>query len=136
VDLVAPGCAMTTFQYNSYQQGCGTSMSSPMVAGVVGLMLSKNPGLTPAQITTMLKQSAVDLGAAGCDSTYGCVRLNALAAVNLAAGGGTKTNTTTTLVSNLNPSIVNQLVALTATVSPLTATGTVTFSDGGTTIGT
>jgi len=71
VDLVAPGCAMTTYQFNSYQSGCGTSMSSPMVAGVIGLMLSVKSSLTPTQITSMLQQSVNDLGAAGRDPVYG-----------------------------------------------------------------
>ncbi len=46
---------------------------------------------------------------------------------------------TATLVSSLNPSLVNQSVTLTATVSGQyggTATGTITFKQGGTTFGT
>ena len=44
--------------------------------------------------------------------------------------------TTTTLTSSLNPSKFGQAVTLTATVSPASATGTVTFKDGGTVLGT
>jgi hypothetical protein len=44
--------------------------------------------------------------------------------------------TTTTLTSSLNPAIVGQSITLTATVSPSSATGTVTFNDGATSIGT
>lgn len=44
--------------------------------------------------------------------------------------------TTTALVSSLNPAYVGQSVMLTATVSPTTATGTVTFYDGATALGT
>ena len=44
--------------------------------------------------------------------------------------------TTTTLRSSTNPSTLGQNVTLTATVSPATATGTVTFQDGSTPIGT
>ncbi len=40
-----------------------------------------------------------------------------------------------TLSSSLNPSVYNQSVIFTAAVSPNDATGTVTFTDGGTTIG-
>jgi serine protease len=39
-----------------YKQG--TSMSTPIVSGVVALMLSENPNLTPAQIESILKTSA------------------------------------------------------------------------------
>ncbi len=44
--------------------------------------------------------------------------------------------TTTTLTSDINPSTVGQNVTFTATVSPAAATGTVTFSDGATVLGT
>ena len=45
-------------------------------------------------------------------------------------------STTTTLASSLNPSTPGQSVTFTATVSPSAATGTVTFKDGATTLGT
>jgi len=44
--------------------------------------------------------------------------------------------TTTTLQSSPNPSSFGQSVTLTATVSPSTATGSVTFKDGSSTLGT
>jgi hypothetical protein len=44
--------------------------------------------------------------------------------------------TTTALVSSLNPSVDGESVTFTATVTPHTATGTLTFKDGSTTIGT
>src|SRR4029077_1069048 len=52
-----------------------------------------------------------------------------------------KTSTTTTLTSSRNPSIFGQSVTFTATASPVapgagTPTGTVTFLDGGSPIGT
>lgn len=47
-----------------------------------------------------------------------------------------KTATTTTVSSSLNPSFVGQSVTFTATVSPSTATGTVTFKAGQTVLGT
>ena len=50
-------------------------------------------------------------------------------------GGSVKTSTTTSLSSSLNPSTVGANVTLTATVSPASATGTVTFYDGSTVIG-
>jgi serine protease len=43
---------------DSYNYSVGTSFSTPMVAGVVGLMLSVNPKLTPAQIRSALQGSA------------------------------------------------------------------------------
>ncbi|MDB5307242.1 MAG: hypothetical protein JWO38_1444 [Gemmataceae bacterium] len=44
--------------------------------------------------------------------------------------------TTISLTSSANPSTVGQSIRLTATVSPGTATGTVTFKDGSTSLGT
>jgi RHS repeat-associated protein len=46
------------------------------------------------------------------------------------------TATTTVLTSSINPSYVSQNTVLTATVTPSAATGTVTFKDGSTTLGT
>jgi len=63
------------------------------------------------------------------DSNYNTSTANTVQTVN-------KANTATSLVSNLNPSIFGQLVTLTATVSPSSASGTVTFLDGGVTLGT
>jgi hypothetical protein len=45
-----------------------------------------------------------------------------------------KNATTTTLVSSINPSVTGQAVTYTATIAPSSATGTVNFTDGGTTI--
>lgn len=40
----------------------GTSFSSPIVAGVVANMLAANPGLTPAQVESILKNTASPFG--------------------------------------------------------------------------
>ena len=52
------------------------------MAGVAALVIQANLGLlTPAQIRTILEQSADDLGKAGNDDFYGLGRVNALRAV-------------------------------------------------------
>jgi serine protease len=43
---------------DSYNYSVGTSFSSPLVAGAIGLMLSVKPDLTPAQIKQLLQSSA------------------------------------------------------------------------------
>jgi subtilisin family serine protease len=46
-----------------YGLGRGTSQAAPHVTGVVALMRSVNPKLTPAQVLKVLQETAVDLGA-------------------------------------------------------------------------
>jgi len=60
----------------------GTSSSTPKIAGVVALMLSKNSSLTPAQVKSILRQTAKDIDATGVDDKTGTGRVDALAAVN------------------------------------------------------
>lgn len=60
----------------------GTSSSTPKVAGIVVLLLSKNRFLTPLQVKTILRNTAKDIGAAGVDDATGAGRVNALAALN------------------------------------------------------
>ena len=60
--VVAPGVDVySTFPGNTYGLSNGTSMAAPHVAGVVALMLSANPNLTPDQVRQIIIGSAVDL---------------------------------------------------------------------------
>ncbi len=59
----------------------GTSAAAPDTAAVAALLLDKNDCRTPAQIQAALTTSAVDLGAAGYDGTFGAGRLDALGAI-------------------------------------------------------
>lgn len=65
-----------------YRYLSGTSMAAPHVSGVIGLMLSVNPSLSPAQIANILQSSAgpVVCPSGGC----GAGMLNAEAAVSQA----------------------------------------------------
>ena len=71
---------------DSYAYYQGTSMATPHVAGVVALMLAKNPALTPDEVATRLKSSARAFPGACAQCGAGIV--DASAAVD-AAGGGT-----------------------------------------------
>lgn len=51
----SPGAATYT---DSIDYAVGTSFSSPLVAGTAALMLSANPSLTPAQVKTLLQDTA------------------------------------------------------------------------------
>ena len=91
VDLVAPGSSVhTTYTGSSYANVSGTSFSAPLTAGLIALIWSHAPNLTPDQVEDVLKQSCEDLGSAGTDNTFGHGRINAYDALVLA--GGTTTN--------------------------------------------
>lgn len=85
VSIAAPGKDIwTTTRDGSYQAWWGTSMASPVVAGVVGLMMAARPAMAGSQIEGLLYGTALDLGDAGRDKRYGYGRVNAAAAVQAA----------------------------------------------------
>lgn len=61
----APGATDIIVGTNFYVKNQGTSMSSPGVAGAVGLLLQANPGLTAAQVKSRLTSNARKDGATG-----------------------------------------------------------------------
>jgi len=60
------------------------------VAGAAALVLSRQPGLSPAQVHSTLEQSADDLGATGKDPIYGWGRVNLANALGGGGGGDTQ----------------------------------------------
>jgi subtilisin family serine protease len=62
VDLFAPGMYInSTITNNNYEPADGTSMASPVAAGVAGLIKSYFPALTPAQIIDLLMRSGTSI---------------------------------------------------------------------------
>lgn len=58
VDLLAPGVRIySTTPENNYERLDGTSMASPVVAGVAALLLSYFPELTPGEVKEIVLQS-------------------------------------------------------------------------------
>ena len=83
-DICAPGVQIKSLDYNTtdgYTLMDGTSMATPLVAGTIALMLSKNHELTPAQIDEILEHTTVKL-TEHKSNDFGSGLLDALAAVN------------------------------------------------------
>ena len=82
-DVVAPGSNILSLSNTSntgYTTKSGTSMATPAVAGLMALMLSKNPNLTPEQISQILEETAMPLSASK-SNTFGSGRIDAVAAL-------------------------------------------------------
>jgi subtilisin family serine protease len=75
VDLTAPGCLWTTHRFSKYGNFCGTSASAPLVSGVVGLVRSRNPKASVAEVERAI------LGTATPMSYVRSGRVNAAAAI-------------------------------------------------------
>lgn len=87
IALAAPGNNIWTTTRDlatGYSAWNGTSFASPVVAGAAALMCSAKPALTSAQLVSLLKQSADDLGATGSDPSFGAGRVNVSRAVDAA----------------------------------------------------
>ena len=86
VALSAPGLDIwSPMRGGGYGAWWGTSVASPVAAGVIALMMAANPGLGSSEVESLLFSSADDLGAPGRDPYYGYGRVNALAAVQAAS---------------------------------------------------
>jgi hypothetical protein len=89
MDVVAPGSAVLSCwnpdSDTPYSEQSGTSMASPFVTGIVGLLLSYQPGLTFEEVRARICSTAQDLGAEGFDNTYGWGIIDAAAAISTTA---------------------------------------------------
>ncbi len=112
---IAPGATGMVVQWSSDGVSWTTAIPTFNLSGASGQVAI--PG------TFMMGFS----GSTGGSTNYHEIR-------DLTVGGAVTSSTT--LTSNINPSYVGQNVTFTATVSPSAATGTATFWDGSTNLGT
>ncbi len=88
-DICAPGVSIVSLDYssnNGHTSMNGTSMATPCVAGIMCLMLEKDPSLTPADICRLLETTSVKLSETKSNKT-GTGRVDALAAMNAIDNG-------------------------------------------------
>lgn len=92
VDVIAPGenilsadSTVADTSQTPHVFASGTSMSSPVVAGVAALVIEEHPGWSPEQVEDQITSTAKDLGVTGRDPYYGWGLVDAAAAVGAAA---------------------------------------------------
>ncbi len=92
VDISAPGNnIMSTLPGNNYGQQSGTSMATPMVAGLAGLMLSKYQWMTKTDVLNCISTTAANIYTISGNSSFstgqqlGAGRIEAFAAMQCAA---------------------------------------------------
>ncbi|MCK1991648.1 S8 family serine peptidase [Peribacillus muralis] len=84
VDIAAPGDKiLSTLPHGRYGWMSGTSMATPMVAGVAALIWSNEPKLNKTEVEYRLYDSAKDLGTKGKDIYYGNGKVNAEKALEM-----------------------------------------------------
>jgi hypothetical protein len=115
VDLAAPGYDVAVNPIDGwYINSSGTSYAAPYVSGTIGLMLSINPCLSRKDIDTILRISAFPIDSINPNyaGKLGAGRLDAYAAVQLAAGW-----TTQPMVVTSQPVSITALAGTTAQFS-------------------
>ncbi len=114
-----------------YYVMAGTSMASPLAAGVATLLLQKNITLTPEQIKFILEESASDKGVPGYDTTYGWGLINADAACkNIKTLNSFMDSAHTITASNFDLSVAHNTVYLYGTGYPLNHPYQIVYYDG------
>lgn len=84
IDVVAPGTGIySTLPYNNFGNSSGTSMATPIVAGVAALVLANEPDMTNDEVVNRLLSTTIDLGSYGFDYYYGNGLINAKQALQI-----------------------------------------------------
>ena len=85
-DIITPGADIVSCNYSTNDglvSKMGTSMATPLAAGIMALMLQANPNLTPAQIDEILETTAFPVDYRTTKNNYtGAGRADALACID------------------------------------------------------
>ena len=83
VDVAAPGVGiLSTCTPSGYCYRSGTSMASPLVAGVAALLRQQNPARSQWSVENILETTAFDTDAPGVDAASGWGRIDVAAALD------------------------------------------------------
>jgi hypothetical protein len=127
LDVSAPGESTYSTSLNSalkYQNLTGTSMASPHVAGLAGLVWAYDPALSDKDVRTIIEATVDDLGTTGYDVFYGYGRVNAYKALSALVGLATTPSKLTFILKNGDATPVSQNIQLiSADLNPVTWTG-------------
>jgi len=134
IDVAAPGVTVYSAVWTadgSAQYGfkTGTSMASPHVAGLAGLLFSQDPGRSPAEVESLITGTARDLGDPGWDAYYGNGLADAYAA--LVAGTAGRAAATGTLQATTYYDTNGNGVQDVGEQTPVTAVPVTVFDAGG-----
>ena len=134
-DITAPGnLILSTMPGDDYDYMSGTSMASPVVAGVVALMLDANPSLTPAEVYNILCAST---SATSFDDKLAYGVVDAKAAVEAAYTASNSVSVTDLSIKTDKVEVYEgDNVYLETLVRPATSLKSVTYSSDDETIAT
>lgn len=108
IDLLAPGCLINAEQMGGGMVGnCGTSMATPMSAGIAAALLEASPGYSPANMETLLESTGEGVVDYRNNVTY--PRINAQRALDALSGTGDPTNTPEPSNAPANDNFANAL---------------------------
>lgn len=87
IDVAAPGESIaSTYPDSQYAALSGTSMASPHVAALAGLVRSLNPDLTNKEVMDLMINNTVDLGTPGYDNYFGWGQVDIYKTLQAASG--------------------------------------------------
>lgn len=101
-----------TNRSSGYLLASGTSQAVPQVGGLASLLWAVDPSLSVDEVRETIQSTAVDLGTAGRDDTFGYGRINMAAALRKVAVSRDQTPPYLRVSAPLSGAIVHQVVAI------------------------